>query len=115
MTTNTVTLTGPFGRLYVGEGDAIGSNSFSVDVALIGRDVNALGLSPLLEIFSRLNSNTGGSSEEEKRRCTSQDTQLKAKNTRECTWCCLPITRKRALKYLPFIALLIWCTMNSSS
>ena len=70
-TTTTVTLTGPLGRLYVYEGNAVGNDFPPVDVALVGRDVDTLGLSPLLEALSRVDSSAEDSSSEEKGRCES--------------------------------------------
>ena len=45
-----MTLTGSLGRLDVSEGNALVSDSIPVDGALVGRDVDALGLGPLHEV-----------------------------------------------------------------
>ena len=68
---NTIGPTGSLGRLDVGEGNAIGSDGVPVDVALVGRDVDALWLSPLLEVLSRSDSGAEGGGGEEKCRCES--------------------------------------------
>ena len=66
---DTVGPTGSLGRLDVGEGNTIGSDGVPVDVALVGRDVDALGLSPLLEMLSRSDGGGEGGGGEEKCRC----------------------------------------------
>ena len=64
-------LTYSLGRLDVGEGIAVASDGVPVDVALMGRDVDTLGLSPLLEVLSRPNSGAEDGGGEEKCRCES--------------------------------------------
>lgn len=57
-------LTGSFGRFDVSEGNTTFTDSVPVDVGLITRDVNALGLGPLLEVLRRANSGAEGSGDE---------------------------------------------------
>ena len=67
-------LTGPLGRLYVGEGNAVGNDGIPVNVTLVGRDVDTLGLIPLLKVPSALSdSGTKDTTGEEKCRYQSFD------------------------------------------
>ena len=62
-------LTSSLSRLNIGEGNAVGNDGVPVDVALVGRDVNTLGLSPLFKVLSELDSGAeDGGGEEECRR-----------------------------------------------
>ena len=57
-------LTGSFGRFDVSKSNTTFTDSVPVDVGLITRDVNALGLGPLLEVLRRTNGGAEGSGDE---------------------------------------------------
>jgi hypothetical protein len=64
----TIALTGFFGRLDVSEGNTLGPDGFPVDIGRVGRDVDALRLNPLPEVFGSGAEDGGG---EEERKCES--------------------------------------------
>ena len=62
----TIDLTSSLSRLDIGKGNTVGNDGVPVDVALVGRDVDTLGLSPLLEVLNRVDSGAkGGGGEKE--------------------------------------------------
>ena len=62
----TITLTGSFSCLDVCEGDTLGSDSLPVDIVLVGRKVNTLGLSSFLGVPNRLDGDGEGCGGERK-------------------------------------------------
>ena len=67
--------TGSLGRLDVGEGNTISGDGVPIDITLVGRDVDPLGLSPLRQVLSGSDSGAeyGGGEEKGRRQSLEVD------------------------------------------